>query len=95
MHKYFAQREFPYLSDYDTFTQFIGTYFLLARISSSATNILLNKESITFYNPDLVQRSISYEDYAKLWREISSHGLPKIGILNIDMNRFLWAQPLW
>ena len=47
--KYFAQREVPYLSDYDTFTKFIGTYFLLARTSSSATDVLLNKESITFY----------------------------------------------
>ena len=38
VYKYFLQNEVPHLSNYETFAKFIGTYFLLARTSSSATN---------------------------------------------------------
>merc|ERR1719410_3370573 len=89
VYKYFLQNEVPHLSNYETFAKFIGTYFLLAKTSSLATNLLINKESNIFCNPDLVNQAMSYDDYAKSWRDISSHGLLKIGTLNIDMNQFL------
>ena len=43
-HKYFVQQNVPFLSDYENFASFIGTYFLLTRTSSSASSVLLNKE---------------------------------------------------
>ena len=95
VHKYFLQNEVSHLSNYESFAKFIGTYFLLARTSLLAANLLINKENNLFCDPDLVNRAMRYDDYAKSWREIGSHGLPKIGTLNIDMNRFPWVQLLW
>ena len=46
--KYFVQQNVPFLSDYENFSSFIGTYFLLTRTSSSASSPLLNKEAISF-----------------------------------------------
>ena len=95
MHKHFISQNVPYLSEYTNFLKFIRTYSLLARLSSSTTNVLNNRDKVKFLNKELVNEYMSYEDYTKLQRIIASHRLPKVSTLNINLCRYLWINLLW
>lgn len=73
----------------------ISAYFLLSRTPSSASGVLLNKEASSFFNPKLIEKSMSHDNHAKSWRIIASEGLPEIAASNLDLNQYPRINPSW
>ena len=52
-------------------------------------------KKLALFYPNLIKRSISYEDCVKPWIIIASHGLPKVATSSLNLNRHPWINSLW
>ena len=81
------------LDDYETFSKFVGTFFLSNAMGLSCTELLDNTPY--WVDENIKGLCLDASLYKKIWRAIEKDGLPSEGTDNYTSRRYRGTNPLW
>ena len=92
----FLQSEIPSLkNNYNKLINFIGTFYFISSCGKTPKSILKNTHASILYNPDTMSKLMNYDEYTKIWKEISMAGLKAPNMPNNKIVTSPGIIPFW